>query len=369
MKKVLFVASVTIHINSFHIPYLKMFKDAGYEVHVASNGEEKIEYADKHFNLDFSRSPFNKNNIKVYKELKNIIEKENYEVIQCNTPVASILTRLAAKNLRKNGTRVIYMAHGFHFYKKAPFKNWLMYYPIEKYFSKYTDDLITINEEDYKIAKNKFKAKNVYYVHGIGIDISKFKKEISNEEKEKLRKDLNIKNDDFVLAFVGELNRNKNQIMLLKAMKDLVKENSKLKLLLVGTGPLKEYFETKIKEYNLENNVFLLGYRKDVPAILSIVDLYTAMSKREGLPINILEAKARSLPLIVTNSRGQRELVKNNENGYIIEEGDIESLKEKIKILYEDAMLRKKFAENAQNDLEKYDLKNVYSEIKEIYIK
>lgn len=369
MKKVLFVASVTIHINTFHIPYLKMFKDAGYEVHVASNGDEKIEYADKHFNLNFSRSPFSKNNISVYKELKRIIEEEKYDVIQCNTPVASVLTRFAAKNSTDKSTRVIYMAHGFHFFKGAPLKNWLMFYPIEKYLSKYTDDLITINEEDYKIAKEKFKTKNVYHIHGIGIDKSKFDKEISNDKKEEIRKNLGLNKDDFVMAFVGELNDNKNQIMLIEAMKDLVKENCKLKLLLVGTGILKEYFEIKIKEYKLEKNVLLLGYRTDIFNILSVVDLYTAMSKREGLPVNILEARMMNLPVIVTNSRGQRELVKDNKNGYIIEIGNVDDLKQKIKILQGNIELRNKFAENSKKDIEKYYLENVYEEIKEIYLK
>ena len=369
MKKLLFVASVTIHINTFHIPYLKMFKDAGYEVHVASNGEDKIEYCDKHFNLSFSRSPFSISNIKVYKELKKIIGEEKYDVVQCNTPVASVLTRFATKKVRKKGTRVIYTAHGFHFFKGAPLKNWLMFYPIEKYLSKYTDDLITINEEDYNIAKEKFKAKNVYHIHGIGIDKSKFDKEISNHEKEEMRKNLGLNKDDFVMAFVGELNDNKNQIMIIEAMKNLVKENEKIKLLLVGTGVLKEYFELKIKEYNLEEKILLLGYRKDISNILSVVDLYTAMSKREGLPVNILEARMMNLPVIATNTRGQRELVKNNENGYIIKIGDIENLKQKIKILEENIELRKRFVQNAKKDIEKYYLESVYNEIKNIYIK
>ena len=170
------------------------------------------------------------------------------------------------------------------------------------------------------------------------------------------------------MAFVGELNNNKNQIMLIEAMKDLVKENDKLKLLLVGTGELKDYFESKIKEYNLGKNVLLLGYRSDIPAILNVLDIYVAMSKREGLPLNILEAKLVRLPVIVTNTRGHRELVKNNENGYIIEIGDIDALKDKIRALNENKNIRKKFIQNSQEDIEKYYLENVYEEIKKIYL-
>lgn len=368
MKKVLIVASITAHINTFHIPYLKMFKDAGYEIHVATNGDEEIPYCDKHFNLNFARSPFSKSNLKVYKELKEIIDNGNYDIIQCNTPVASVLTRLASKKARKNGSRVIYMAHGFHFYKGAPLKNWFVFYPIEKYLSKFTDDLITINKEDYEIAKDKFKAKNIYHIHGIGVDKSKFDLSILEEEKAILKKELSINEEDFVLFFAGELNENKNQIMLIEAMKDIVKENNKIKLLLAGKGPLKEFFENKIKEYKLENNVILLGYRKDIPKILSVINAYVAMSKREGLPVNILEAKMARLPIIVTNTRGQRELVSDNENGFIVEIGDVEGLKDKIKILYENNEIRDKFVLNSQKGLENYFLENVYEEIRNIYL-
>ncbi len=366
MKKVLFVASVTSHIIAFHIPYLKMFKDAKYEVHVASNGDDKIDYCDKHFNISFERSPFNKENISAYKELKKIIINENYDIIICNTPVASVITRLAAKESRKNGVRVIYIAHGFHFFKGASLKNWLIYYPIEKYLSKYTDDLITINEEDYEIAKKKMKAKKIHYIHGIGVDETKFNKQITKEERKKLRDLLNIKKEDFAIFYVGELSYRKNQIMLIDAMKDLVKENKNIKLLLAGSGGLTKFYKEKIKEYNLEQNVILLGYRSDIPNILKAVDLYVSTSKQEGLPINILEAKVSGLPIIVTNSRGNRDLIKDSINGFVVEIGDVETLKEKIKAIKSNEELRKNFINNSKEDVEQYSLKSVENEFKKI---
>ena len=156
MKKVLFVASVNSHIIGFHTPYLKMFQERGYEVHVASYGDEKIEYCDKHHNIHFERFPFKLKNIKAYKELKKIIKDNKFEIIHCHTPTASVLTRLAARNARKKyNTKVIYTAHGFHFYKGAPAINWIIYYPIEKWLARYTDCLITINQEDYERAKER----------------------------------------------------------------------------------------------------------------------------------------------------------------------------------------------------------------------
>lgn len=214
VRKVLFTATVDSHILHFHIPYLKMFKERGYEVHVATNSDENIPYCDKKHKISFERSPFKMNNLRAIKQLKRVIEEEKFDIIHCHTPMGSVVTRLASKHARKAyGTRVIYTAHGFHFYKGAPKLNWLLFYPVEKHLSKYTDDLITINNEDYELALKKFKAKRTYYVPGVGVDPKKFDFELSQEEKHELRKSLGIKDDDFVMIFPARLDKNKNQIL------------------------------------------------------------------------------------------------------------------------------------------------------------
>ena len=359
MKKVLFVASVTKHITTFHIPYLKYFKE---------NGNEEIKYCDKHFNLDFQRSPLSFKNLKTYKELKKLIDSDVYDVIHCHTPVASVLTRLAAKKTRKrHGTRVIYTAHGFHFYKGAPIKNWMIYYPVEKWLSKHTDTLITINEEDYEIAKKKFKAKQIEHVHGIGVNPDRFSFDISNLVRDEMRDKFTVGPLDFLLMYAAELNDNKNQLMLIEAMKTLVKEYPNIKLILAGEGVYREKIEKEIRESFLQSNIFLLGYRTDIPELLKISDLYVATSKREGLPINLVEAMISGLPLVVTNSRGQRELVEDGLNGYIVEIGDVEALIEKIKNIYLDIRIREQVTSNARENIDKYLLDNVYKEMKQIY--
>ncbi len=368
MKKVLFVASVTRHITTFHVPYLKYFKDNGYEVHVASYGERPIPHCDKHFNLEFQRSPFKASNIKAYKELKKIINEEKYEIIHCHTPVASVLTRLAAKKTRKeNGTRVIYTAHGFHFYKGAPKKNWMIYYPIEKYLSKYTDTLITINYEDYEIAKEKFHAKQIEHVHGVGIDERKFTGMISDDEIKAFKAGLSLKPLDYVITYVAELNNNKNQMMIIRAMKEVVRKHRSVKVLLVGDGVYEEKLRAEIKKNLLQNNVLLLGYRTDIPMLLRISDLYVATSKREGLPVNILEAICAGLPLLVTDSRGQRELVEDGVNGYLVRNNDYEDLVQKINNVYSDFKIRNHFRQNSRANLSKYLIENVFEEMKKIY--
>jgi len=356
MKKILFVATVASHINAFHIPYLKWFKERGYEVHVACNGEEKIEYCDKQFNLPFERFPLKLNNIKTYKELKKIINDNNYEIIHCHTPVGSVLTRLAARKARKKGTKVIYTAHGFHFYKGAPLLNWLIYYPVEKICARWTDCLITINEEDYNLAKKKFKAKEIEFINGVGVDENKFNFTMSDSEKEKIRQTLNLKKDDFVLIQVGELNKNKNQIMTIEAMKKIIKTNKNVKLLFVGKGILKEYYEKKIKEYNLEKNIVLLGYRKDIPELLKISDCLISTSKREGLPVNLIEAAMSGLPIIATNCRGNREIATK-----VVKINDVDELCNDIM----NCMQKKE--DYLSKDIDKYSLNNIMEKMKKIY--
>ena len=195
-KKVLLVATVQSHIAQFHKPLIDMLHEMGYEVHIAAKNNLlqknglKIENADKIFDISFERQPFKIKNIKAYFELKNIIKENDYNILHCNTPMGGVIARMIGKKYRKKGLKIIYTAHGFHFFEGAPKINWMLYYPIEKYLSKFTDCLITMNKEDYDIAKNKFYAKKVVYTHGIGLNTKKFNIEMSPEEKEKLRKKL-----------------------------------------------------------------------------------------------------------------------------------------------------------------------------------
>lgn len=330
-KKVLFTATVDSHIFHFHLPYLKMFKDEGYEVHVATNGQEEIPYCDKKHVVSFERSPFKLNNLKAIKNLKKIIEEENFDIIHCHTPMGSVVTRLAARKSRKNGTRVIYTAHGFHFYKGAPKINWLLFYPIEKWLSRYTDTLITINEEDYNLAKRKFHSKQIELVHGVGVDPEKFNFEMSEEEKDKLRKEIGIEKDDFVMIYPAELSKRKNQGMLLRCMVELVKENNKIKLLLPGLDSMNGMYQQMAKDLNVEEYVKFLGYRTDIPKLLKISNLAVSTARQEGLPVNIMEAMVCGLPAVVTNCRGNRDLVQDGVNGYVVEIDDDKAMIENVK--------------------------------------
>lgn len=368
-KKVLFTATVDSHILAFHLPFLKWFKEQGYEVHVATNGDEEIPYCDKKIKISFERSPFKLNNIKAIFQLKKVLLKEKYDIIHTHTPMGSVVTRLAAKKARKQGTRVIYTAHGFHFYKGAPLLNWCLFYPVEKYLSKYTDTLILINKEDYNLATKKFKkCKDIEYVPGVGIDEKKFDVKMTKEDKHKLRKEIGLKDTDFVMIYPAELNKNKNQIMLIDAMEQLIDKYPDIHLLLPGKDSYNGYYQKIVEEKNLDKNIHFLGFRKDIPRLLKISDLSVATSKREGLPVNILEAMYIGLPIIATNCRGQRDLVDNDENGFLVD-FSLQDLVSKIIEVYDNQEVRDRMKKNSQKKIQVYTLNNILKSMINIYNK
>lgn len=366
MKKILYVATVDVHIKTFHLPYLKMLKENGYEVHVATNGDEQFPYCDVKHQICIERSPFKVNNLKAIKQLKKIIDKEKFDIIHCHTPMGSVVTRLAAREARKNGTRVIYTAHGFHFYKGAPLINWMLFYPVEWYLAKYTDTLITINQEDFQRAKQRFgkRCNDIQYVPGVGIDTKKFDFEMSEKEKIKLRETLGLKKDDFVLTCVARLDKNKNQGFLIKCMRELIKEHKNIHLLLVGRDELNGKYQKISKKMNLEDNVHFLGNRDDVPQLLRISNVAVSASKREGLGMNLIEALYSNIPVIATENRGHRDIVRNYENGYLIQNFDENDFKEKIcKIYREENVLEKQ----TKNSIFQFELSYTLRKIRNIY--
>lgn len=369
-KKVLFTATVDSHILQFHLPYLKYFKENGYEVHVATNGKEEIPYCDVKHYISFERKPFKLNNIKAIKKIKEIINKEKYSIIHTHTPMGSVVTRIAAKETRKeNNTRVIYTAHGFHFYKGAPILNWLFYYPIEKYLLKYTDTLITINEEDYNFAKNKFskRCKDIKYVPGVGIDENKFNFIMTDEEKINLRKQLGLNDNDFIILYPAELSKRKRQMWLIKTLEKLLKNNSNMHLLLPGEDILKGKCQKFVKKLDLDKQVHFLGYRKDIPKLLRITDLAVSSAKQEGLPVNIMEAMQTKLAIVASNCRGNRQLVKDSINGYIVPLNNSKEFSEKIETLYKNEELRNEFGKNNGKYISKYSLDNILKQMEKIY--
>ncbi|MBG9473209.1 glycosyltransferase family 4 protein [Priestia megaterium] len=366
-NKVLFCATVDFHFQAFHLPYMKWFKEQGWEVHVAASGNMKLPYVDQKYNISIQRSPFHMGNMKAYRELKTVINENKYNIIHCHTPMGGVLARLAARKARKQGTKVIYTAHGFHFCKGAPPVNWLFYYPIEKTLAHYTDCLITINQEDYQLATQHFKAKRIEHVHGVGINTENFKP-ANEKEKIHLKESFGYHPDDFLLFYAAEFNKNKNQQLLLQSLALIKDEIPHAKLLLAGKGPLLENCRELAANLGIFHMVEFLGYRNDLQKIVPMCDVAVASSLREGLPVNIMEAMACGLPVVALDNRGHRELVHNNKNGWVIDSTSRVEFASKIKALAKIEGVKHKLGINGRDMiLKKYSIDKVLIEKSRIY--
>ena len=363
-KKVLVVCTTDNMIWQFLLPSINMMKEMDAEVHCACNETgfwfEELQTKNElvMHKMPFERSPFKPANLKAYKALKNLMQEQKYELIYCHQPVGGVMGRLVAK---KFGVPVIYVAHGFHFYKGCPKKN-LLFKWIEKFCAKRTTALVTMNEEDYQ-ASLKMKAKKKYKINGIGLDLTKYKKDEKFNRKE-FRKSLGIAEDDFVLLSVGELNKNKNTLRLIDAVKSV--ENEKVKYLVCGQGPLEEEYKKRIADLGLESQIKMLGFRKDIPAILSSVDCFMMPSYREGLSKAMMEAMAYGLPVVASKIRGNVDLIGNNEGGILAFPYDTQGFADAIDLLLTEKELRKKFSRRNEEFIQNFAEDKVLEQIRTI---
>lgn len=366
MKKILYVATITEHFYYFHLPYLKMFHDLGWQVDVASHGDVELPYCDNRYEIPIKRSPADKDNLQAYKMLKKIIKDNHYDIVHCHTPMGGILARLACFSQRKKGTKVLYTAHGFHFYEGAPKANWLVYFPIEYFMSMITDCLITINDEDYHCAKKRLKAKQTAKVNGVGYNSDRYFR-VSKEEKLSLRKKLGYSESEKIFIYVAEMNLNKNQAMLIRALNEVSKKHDDVRLIIAGADNFNGEYPKLAKELGIEAKVDFLGHREDINDLLHISDIAVGSSYREGLPVNVMEALACGLPVVLSDNRGHRVLGVNGENGYVVKVNDYELMAQKICEIIENEDLYRRLSENAVELIKPYSKESVLIELNEIY--
>lgn len=371
MKKILYVTTVSSTINAFLVPHIKYLIEQGYKVDVATNITDEvdkslIDIGARVFKVDFQRTPISLKNSRAYKQIREIQKNEKYDMVHVHTPVASFVTRYALR--KEKNLKIIYTCHGFHFYKGGSILNWMLFYPIEYLAARWTDKLITINSEDLEVAK-KFKLRSngsVSKIHGVGIEKEKYV--VENFDKSEYRKKLNLENEDFVILVLAELNRNKNHIQLIKAMSKLKDKYPNIKALFAGVGPLEEEIKSQIKDYGLENNIQLLGWRNDVKELINSCDVVGLFSKREGLGKCLLEGMICGKAVIATNTRGPRELIENNKNGYLIKLNDYETTAKIIQEIYVYSENRNIFEKESIKKSNKYLIQNVLKELFDIYI-
>lgn len=367
MKKLLFISNVCKGISNFHLVSTEVAEKLGYEFHFVANFSEMSNdnYTNNpniHFHhIDIIRFPFSIGNIKAYYQLDKIIKELQPEVIHCNTPIGGVLGRLCGHKNKVD--KIIYTAHGFHFYKGAPLINNVVYKTIERILAHYTDVLITMNEEDFQSAKKlKLKANgNVYKVNGVGINTEEYCN--VKVDRNEYRKSLGLKEDDFVCIAMGDLIKRKNFPTAIKAIGKC--NNSQIHYLICGTGPELENLKKLSNQLNVEKQIHFLGFRNDIKELLSISDCFLFTSLQEGLPRSLMEAMASGLPCIVSDIRGNNDLIKNGINGFLVL--NINDLKDKILTLYKNVELRNKISITNKKTITRYDTCNVEKQILKVY--
>ena len=270
MKRILIVASVISFIEWFNKENIEFLsRDMKCKVHIAVNAdymndtdeESTLRYLERLHsenvtvhNIPFTRKPLSKENLAANKQLKNLISGTHFDLIHCHTPTVSMMTRIAAKKARKNGSIVMYTCHGFHFHNASSKKNWLIYYPIEKYLSRYCDYIVTINKEDFNRAKG-FHCKNVKYIPGVGVNINKFKNIIIN--KEEYKSSLGVAPNSILLLSIGEMIERKNHKAIIKALARIKRNN--IFYAIAGKGPLQEFLQSLATELGVGERVMFFG--------------------------------------------------------------------------------------------------------------
>lgn len=377
MGKVLIIASVASVIDQFNMPNIKILQQMNCSVSVAASftfgntsSQERLELFKKElvsmgiiiYDVPFDRNVFSMKNIKAYRQLKKIIESERYVLIHCHTPIGGVLARLVSLKSRRNGTKMIYTAHGFHFFKGAALSNWLLFYPVERFLARYTDVIITINKEDYERAK-KFRTPKIYYIPGVGIATQKFTN--TDVDKAAKRRELGIPKDTTVLLSIGELSKRKNHETIVKSISKL--NNLNLIYVICGKGSLEIYLRELCIELQISDRVVFIGYRQDIPEILKASDIFAMPSYQEGLPVALMEAMAAGLPIIASKIRGNVDLIEDGVGGFLFSPNDINSFAEGINQLANDNELCEHMSKINVEKIKQFDIQNINIDMLDIY--
>lgn len=369
MKKILYVTTVSRTVNAFLVPHIEMLLDKGYKVDCAcsidkSFNKKLIGRGVKVHKLPFSRNPFGINNIRAFKKLINLQKENHYDIVHVHTPIAAIYGRLL--KLKYPQLKTIYTAHGYHFYKGSSKISWIIYYTIEKIMAKLTDVIININNEDYEITKTKLKPKKTYWINGVGIDLKKYGPEsniVESESWKSVKEKINLNHEDFVVLMIAELNENKNQTQLIRALSLLNEKYPSIKAVCVGEGDKLDELQKEAARWKVQDNIRFLGFRNDINDLINISNIGVLLSHREGLPRSIMEFMAKGRKVVGTKIRGCKDLIESDEVGTLVAVDNYEETAVAIENYY----LNREEKFTVPSCINKYDVRNVVKELSGIY--
>lgn len=373
MKKALLMAPMgSVHRN-FNETNISALQSLGYEVHLLANfsitdGAQKYnqEYAEKCrengliiHSISYQRHSLLKN-LKLIKETKKLFQEEKFDLIHAHTETGGLVLRLSVKAARN--AKLVYTPHGMSFYKGSSLKSQIVYRPIEKWICKKMDVNLAINEEEYAVLL-KWKKGGTYLVHGVGLNIERMQK--IKRSKDLIREEFQIPSTAIVILSIGELNENKNHITAIKAIAKLQRKD--VYYIICGVGEKEGVLEKEAIKLGVKDNLILAGYRRDIPDIINAADVFLFPSKHEGLPVSLMEAMAGGLPIICSDIRGNKDLIKDEKNGYLFPPKDTQWLYEKLRALIDDKEKKECFSKAVQEHILEYSIEQVEKELKGIY--
>ncbi|WP_068776171.1 glycosyltransferase family 4 protein [Paenibacillus sp. FJAT-26967] len=351
MRNVLFVTTVDTTVRAFLLPHIRYFLERGYHVEIATGVldrnwlEEQLPDVPLHA-ISFHRSIKSPDNLKAFLAIRKLLLTNKYDLIHVHTPIASFVTRLASIFTR---SQVLYTAHGFHFNENGSFLGNFLFKWAEKLAGYRTDKLVVINTDDKIAASQIVPAHKISYIKGVGIDTELYKPVVDEGSKAAFKHELGIAPQTKVVTHIAEFNGNKRQIDVVEATDCLKKSGVEdFIVLLVGNGSSLEEIQEIIISKNLEDRIQCLGYRSDIAEVLSISDIGLLVSLREGLPRSIMEMMAMEIPVIATEIRGNRDLIRDGETGYLVPVKSPELLAQKMKELLLNEERRRLFGHNAR---------------------
>lgn len=371
MKSIICIATLNRTINSFLVPHIISLKNQGFKVDCGCNMDSPVDNRliknkINMFHIPLQRNPFSFKNLRAFNSIRELYKEHKYDLIYVHTPVAAFITRLALGKYK--ALKIIYMCHGFHFYKGASFINWLLYYPLERIAAHWTDCIITINEEDYRRAFSlKLRGNNIVKFNGAGLEVERFR--AVKYGRKSYRKALDISEEDFVILIAAELNRNKNHIQIIKAIDIVARKYSNIKVFFAGRGKLERKLKKVVNSLKLNNNIIFLGWREDINELVNCSDVIGLFSKREGLGMCLLEGMSFAKPLLCTRTRGAVELVKDKENGFLVEVGDYRQTARCIENMYKNRDKLENMGKRSKELIEKYSMEKVLKALTEVFSK
>ncbi|NEP50504.1 MAG: glycosyltransferase family 4 protein [Moorea sp. SIO3C2] len=367
MNRLLIITTIPDTIRGFLLPLAHHFRFEGWQVDAMAQGvsacEECLAAFDQVWDVQWSRNPLDPQNLLLApRTIQEVIAQKNYDIIHVHTPVAAFITRYALRGLIKQGKpRVIYTAHGFHFYRGGqPLKN-ALFLTLEKLAGNWTDYLVVINHEDKEAAKqyNIVPPKQIRYMPGIGVDLEYYNFDATPvAEVMAVYEELGITPENPLFLSVAEFIPRKHHQDILRAFACLERPDVHLALAGDGDEEWTQQMQDLASALGIKPQVHFLGFRRDIPTLIQASIATLLVSEQEGLPRSVMESLCLETPVIGTNIRGTRDLLAG-DCGLLVEVGDIEGIAQAMTWVLdhpEDALA---MAKRGRDHMSAYDLQNI----------